>query len=93
MSSTLHAVVFAPSLIAAGNLPDRTPDHQVELLTGKILRICGSRTNPVSGRVVISSCIALTPSGLIAMQILLRVRILLWAENVPISGHWYAIYF
>ncbi len=66
MSSALHAVVRSPSFTGLGNLPDLTPAHQVERLTGiiggllSLPKICGRRKKPVSG--IVLSCICLTLS-------------------------------
>ena len=49
ISSARQAVVFGPSLIAAGNLPSFTPAHHRERLTGKSASTSGSRRKPVSG--------------------------------------------
>lgn len=62
MSATDQAVVLGPSLIAAGNRPDATPDHHVDLLTGisagifsfLLPIICGNLKNPCSGSWFIS---------------------------------------
>jgi hypothetical protein len=50
MSSAFQAVVLSPSLTGFGKRPSFTPSHQLLLPIGKILRIAGSRRNPVSGR-------------------------------------------
>ncbi|MGZ5018694.1 MAG: hypothetical protein ACXV8U_23240 [Methylobacter sp.] len=42
MSSTFQAVVRVPSLTGLGYLPDLTPAHQVDLLTGINAGIGGS---------------------------------------------------
>jgi hypothetical protein len=61
MLPTDHAVIRGPILTGFGNLPSRHPCHQLDLLIGKMARIEGSRTKPVSGRSIrfgtgISSC-------------------------------------
>lgn len=50
MSDTRHAVVLGPSLTLAGYRPSAQPFHHADFDTGNTARICGSLTNPDSGK-------------------------------------------
>lgn len=52
MSLTRHAVILDDNLTGFGYMPDLTPAHQVDLLTGNNLRTSGNRKKPVSGSCV-----------------------------------------
>jgi hypothetical protein len=49
MSSAFHAVQRSESFTGFGNRPDFTPAHQQVLPSGMTVKICESRTKPVSG--------------------------------------------
>jgi len=54
MSSAFQAVQRSDNFTGFGNRPDFTPAHQLVLQIGITVKICESRTNPVSGMVVCS---------------------------------------
>jgi len=49
MSSAFHTVQRIDSLIGFGKRPDLTPAHHDDLPSGMTVKICESRTKPVSG--------------------------------------------